>query len=122
MPREYPLDVRNVGDDTYIVMSKGHHDPDAFMAAVREAGYGDWPLGVPKHKWVKATPCPRSCGEHSCHYSIEDEKLPGWFPATYAWETDAANLYKPPSTAGVRACGGKPSQADTPIAGSGEAG
>lgn len=80
----YPLDVRSVGDDTYIVMSKGHHAPEAFMAAVRAEGYG-WPLGRPEHKWVKAVPC--RCGQHTCHYELRDEKPgPGWFPATYAWE------------------------------------
>lgn len=97
MAKSYPLDIQNVGDDTYIVMSKGHHDPDEFMRAVREAGY-DWPLGKPEHKWVKATPCPPSCGEHTCHYTIEDEHRPGRFPATYAWEH-----YELPSTTGVRA-------------------
>ena len=83
----YPLDVRSVGDDTYIVMSKGHHNPDEFMRAVREAGY-DWPLGAPEHKWAKATPC--RCGEHLCHYTLLDEPVRGAFPATYAWEDYAA--------------------------------
>lgn len=32
MPEEkYPLDVESVGSDTYIVMSKGHHDFTEFM-------------------------------------------------------------------------------------------
>jgi hypothetical protein len=79
----YPLDPQSVGDDTYIVMSKGHHEPGAFMRAVREAGY-DWPLGAPKHTWVKATPC--RCGEHTCHYTLLDKPMRGAFPATYAWE------------------------------------
>lgn len=93
MAKTYPLDVRSVGDDEYCVMSKGHHDPDAFMAAVRAGGY-DWPLGKPVHKWVKAVPC--RCGEHTCHYELSDERRPGWFPATYAWEH-----YELPATAGV---------------------
>lgn len=84
MANSYPLDPHSVGDDTYIVMSKGHHDPVEFMRAVRAYGY-DWPLGKPQHKWVKAVPC--RCGEHTCHYELRDEKPgPGWFPATYAWE------------------------------------
>lgn len=95
----YPLDIRNVGDDTCIVMSKGHHDPHEFMRAVRE--HYDWPLGNPAHKWVKATPCPPACGSHTCHYTISDEAKPGWFPATYAWESYGEDAYKPPSTDGV---------------------
>jgi hypothetical protein len=102
MAKTYPLDVRSVGDDTYVVMSKGHHDPEAFMAAVRTEGY-DWPLGKPKHKWVKAVPC--CCGEHSCHYELSDQHRPGWFPATYAWEAYGDDRYEPgasePRNAGV---------------------
>jgi hypothetical protein len=94
--KRYPLLVRNVGDDTYIVMSKGHHDTHAFMAAVREAGY-DWPLGQPSHKWVKATPC--RCGEHTAHYSLTDAPKRGAFPATYAWEDYGDTAYKPPASA-----------------------
>lgn len=95
MAKQYPLDVRNVGDDTYVVMSKGHHDPAAFKQAVQEAGYGDWPLGKPEQKWVKAVPC--RCGEHTCHYELSDQQRPGWFPATYAWEH-----YELPSASGVQ--------------------
>lgn len=98
--KTYPLDPRSVGDDTYIVMSKGHHDPDAFMAAVRAAGY-DWPLGKPAHKWVRLSPCGPNCGEHRCHYSLHDERQPGRFPATYAWEAYGDDAYKPQATAGV---------------------
>jgi len=31
--KQYPLEVQSVGSDTYIAMSKGHHDLEAFMAA-----------------------------------------------------------------------------------------
>jgi hypothetical protein len=102
--KTYPLDVRSVGDDTYIVMSKGHHEPDVFMAAVREAGY-DWPLGQPQHKWVSVSPCGRSCGEHNCHYNLYDEHHPGRFPATYAWEDYGKDRYQTP--AGVSASDGQ---------------
>ena len=51
----YSLDIENVGGDTYIVMSRGHHDIHKFMKQVREDGY-DWPLGVPEHCWVNH-PC-----------------------------------------------------------------
>ncbi len=30
--RKYPLEVNSVGSDTYIVMSRGHHDLRGFMA------------------------------------------------------------------------------------------
>lgn len=83
MRKTYPLAPRSVGDNTYIVMSKGHHDPDEFMRAVRAEGY-DWPLGKPEHKWVKTVPC--RCGEHSCHYYTSDKHMHGSFHATYAWE------------------------------------
>lgn len=36
----YPLESKSVGGDTYIVMTKGHHDPNLFMKQVREEG--DW--------------------------------------------------------------------------------
>jgi hypothetical protein len=94
--KSYPLDIRNVGDDTYIVMSKGHHDPHEFMRAVRAHGY-DWPLGTPHHKWMKQTPCGPSCGEHYMHYQLSDEYRKGWTPATYAWEDYGDSAYKPPA-------------------------
>ena len=92
----YPLEIRNVGEDTYIVMSKGHHAPADFMAAVREAGYRDWPLGKPTHHWVKTFPCPPSCGEHHCHYQLRDDPRKGWWPATYAHEAYGDEQYADP--------------------------
>lgn len=96
MAKQYPLDVMNVGGDEYAVMSKGHHDPDAFMQEVRAHGY-DWPLGKPKHVWVKTVPCGDWCGEHRCHYELSDTERKGWFPATYAWEH-----YELPAASGVQ--------------------
>lgn len=95
MVKQYPLNVLSVGDDTYIVMSKGHHDPHEFMRAAQADGY-DWPLGVPEHKWMKTTPCGPSCGEHTSHYQLSDEKRKGWTPVTYAWEDYSDTAYKPP--------------------------
>lgn len=94
----YPLEICNTGDDTYIVMSKGHHAPATFMAAVREAGY-DWPLGMPTHRWVKTVPCSRSCGEHHCHYEIRDTPRKGWWPATFAHEAYGEEQYVEPAVA-----------------------
>ena len=87
---KYPLNIQNVGGDTYIVMSKGHHDIHEFMKAVRNDGY-DWPLGVPRHVWVKATP--DNTGEHICHYNIVEEGTRGAFPATYSWESYGDEQY-----------------------------
>ncbi|MDR6381780.1 hypothetical protein [Paraburkholderia caribensis] len=92
MKREYPLDIENVGEDTYIVMSRGHHDPHAFMRKVREEGY-DWPLGMPSHRWVKMTPA-NDGGEHSCFYNFVDEGTRGAFPATYAHEAYGDDRYE----------------------------
>ena len=38
--RRYPLSVENVGEDTYILMSKGHHDVHEFMRATPFIRYG----------------------------------------------------------------------------------
>lgn len=39
--KTYPLEIESVGSDTYIAMSRGHHDLDLFMV---EAGTrGAWP-------------------------------------------------------------------------------
>lgn len=92
MSKTYPLDIQNVGEDTYIVMSKGHHDPAKFMDAARKDGY-DWSLGMPQHLWVKTVPCGRSCGEHSCHYEVSDKPRKGWWPATYAYEAYGDDTY-----------------------------
>ena len=32
--KPYPLDIESVGEDTYIVMSRGHHDVREFMVEV----------------------------------------------------------------------------------------
>lgn len=89
--KTYPLEIQNVGNDTYIVMSQGHHDAHEFMAKVREDGY-DWPLGFPKHLWAKATPC--RCGEHTCHYAFVQQGTRGAFPATYAHEAYGEDSYE----------------------------
>ncbi|WP_180980378.1 hypothetical protein [Vibrio diazotrophicus] len=91
MSNKYPLDIENVGNDTYIVMSKGLHGAHEFMKAVREAGY-DWPLGNPQHVWIKATP--DRTGESRALYNIVDQSVRGAFPATYSWEASGDELYQ----------------------------
>jgi hypothetical protein len=90
--REYPLIIENVGENDYIVMSRGHHDPHEFMRKVREEGY-DWPLGFPKHEWVKMTPA-NDGGEHNCFYNFVTEGTRGAFPATYAHEAYGDERYE----------------------------
>lgn len=87
----YQLDIRNVGGDVYIVMSRGHHDIHDFMKAVRSDGY-EWPLGVPEHRWAKVTP--DSTGEFACRYHFVKEGTRGAFPVTYAWESYGEDAYE----------------------------
>lgn len=84
MPKsQYPLHVESVGSDTYIVMSRGHHDLGEFMAAVNK-DYEDWKLRDPEHKWCKTVP-DRS-GQLNCRYVFVEPGTRGAWPATYAWE------------------------------------
>lgn len=77
---KYPLEIESVGDDTYIVMSRGHHDLGEFMRAAVDQ-YPDWQLGGPVHKWVKTTPCKRGW-----RYNFVEKGTRGAWPATYCWE------------------------------------
>ena len=90
--KEYPLELNNVGEDVYILMSKGHHDPHEFMKAVCEAG-DDWPLGMPTHEWMRAIPAPKDSG----FLYLYVEATPGSrgaFPATYAREAYGDERYE----------------------------
>lgn len=91
MVKGYPLEVENVGGDTYIVMSKGHHDLDEFMKAVQESW--DWPLGKPEHVWIKSTPNNIDGGTI---FHVVEESVRGSFPATYSWEAYGDDRYKTP--------------------------
>lgn len=90
MPKSYPLEIENVGGDTYIVMSRGHHDPDEFMRAVRAEGY-DWPLGNPTHHWMRTVPT-RKAG-YTCIYAFAEQGQRGAWPATYAHEAYGVEQY-----------------------------
>lgn len=87
MSKAYPLEIENVGEDDYIVMSRGQHDPHEFMKAVRR-DY-DWPLGMPTHRWVKKTP-----KRDGFSYHFVKEGTRGAFPATYAHEAYGENRYE----------------------------
>lgn len=87
----YPLEIENVGEDTYIVMSRGHHDPHEFMRAVRESY--SWPLGFPTHEWMRAIPAPKDSG-YRCLYVEAKPHSRGSFPATYAREAWGEDRYE----------------------------
>ena len=81
--RTYPLEIESVGSDTYIVMSKGHHDLAVFITKAREE-YPDWHLGGAEHKWCKSVP--DRTGQLHCRYSFVEAGTRGAWPATYARE------------------------------------
>ena len=91
MGKEYPLDIQNVGEDVYQLMSKGHHDPDEFMKQVKDDGY-DWPLGNPAHVWVKTVPSRNP--DHTCFYCFVEKGTRGAWPATYTQEAYGNEQYK----------------------------
>lgn len=88
--KKYPLEIQNVGSDTYAVMSKGHHDFDKFMREVRD--HWDWPLGKPQHVWVKTVPC--NTDQYKCYYNIVKAGTRGAWPATYSWEAYGDEQYQ----------------------------
>lgn len=99
MTKTYPLDVQNVGDDTYIVMSKGHHDPSVFMRAVRADGF-TWSLGKPEHRWYRCVP--DRTGEYVVKYADAVAGQRGAFPVTVAWEAYGDDAYEPTAAAKAR--------------------
>ncbi|MGC1333051.1 hypothetical protein [Pseudomonas sp.] len=78
--KNYPLEIESVGGDTYIVMSRGHHDLEEFMAEATKE-YSGWFLGGPKHMWCKTTPV-----KGGWLYNFVNEGARGAWPATYCWE------------------------------------
>ena len=80
--KAYPLEVESVGEDTYIVMSRGHHDLDLFMSeAVKDRP--SWNLGGAEHTWIKTMP---GRGTYACFYAHVPEGTRGAWPATYCYE------------------------------------
>lgn len=90
MKRVYPLEIENVGEDTCTVMSRGHHDPAEFMLAVRADGF-DWPLGMPKHIWLRCVPPPDG---YATWYVEAKAGARGAFPATQCWEAYNDETYE----------------------------
>nr|BFD64807.1 hypothetical protein BdHM001_34880 [Bdellovibrio sp. HM001] len=79
----YPLDIENVGEETYILMSRGHHDFETFMDEVTKS-YPNWSMGEPQHLWVKAVPT-RKDG-YRCVYAFVSATTRGAFPITHCQE------------------------------------
>jgi hypothetical protein len=95
--KTYPLEIENCGGDTYILRSKGHHDPDKFMEAVRAEGY-DWPMGYPIHEWCKTVPVPSGQTEEFGYcdaiYAMVTKGTRGAYPVTICQEAAGDRLYE----------------------------
>ncbi len=94
MAKQYPLEIKNTGEHSYQVMSKGHHNPHEFMLAVRAAGY-DWPLGNPEHVYLKAVPNAHEGGLY--YHRLNKPNKRGAFPATVASEAYGDEQYQTPN-------------------------
>lgn len=104
--QKYPLEIENCGGDTYILRSKGHHDLDEFMRAVRAAGY-EWPMGYPFHAWRKTVPVPsgyvEGLGYCDSLYAIVPEGTRGAYPVTECQEAYGDRLYEAVRDANIAA-------------------
>ena len=97
MPGRYPLEIVAVHtDDERIYMSKGHHDPHAFMAALRDYGVTVEDFSMPSTHYVKKTPA--RDGVHSYWLNFVLSTVRGAFPATYTYEA-RNDAYQPPVSA-----------------------
>lgn len=92
-PRSYPLDIENIGGDSYKLMSKGHHDLDAFMVLVTLT-YPDWPMGRPSHEWFRCVPAEE--GRTMLVPAVPHSR--GSFPVTVAIESYGADRWEAPTT------------------------
>jgi hypothetical protein len=110
--RTYPLEIENIGVDIYTLMSRGHHDPEAFMRQVRADGY-EWPLGMPKHIWLRCIPPPDG---YVTWYVEAMEGARGAFPATQCWESQGSDTYEAIMAARAAAQGSatQPATKETP--------
>jgi hypothetical protein len=89
--KTYPLEPFSIGEDTYCVISKGHHDVHEFMRALRERW--QWPLGMPEHIWMKTMPAPKDSG-YACWYEPVPEGTRGAWPCTYVREAYHEDSYE----------------------------
>lgn len=91
MSKQYALEPFSIGEDTYCVISRGHHDIHDFMRKVREDYL--WPLGVPEHIWMKTCPPPRN-SDYSCWYEPVPQGTRGAWPCTYVSEAYDKDMYE----------------------------
>ena len=89
--KQYALEPFSIGEDIYVVISRGHHDIHQFMRKIRE-DYS-WPLGVPEHIWMKTCPAPRNSG-YRCWYEPVKEGTRGAWPCTYVAEAYNEDRYE----------------------------
>lgn len=80
--QKYPLKLENWGDDSYFVVSRGHHDLAAFKQKVNEEydHFGNF-FESAYHSYLKATP-----SSEGTVYSHVGPDTRGAFPATCAQE------------------------------------
>lgn len=80
--QKHPLKLENWGDDSYLVMSRGHHDLDEFKRQVHKEyeHFGDF-FQSAYHGYFKATP-----HDFGTNYSPVGPSVRGAFPATVAQE------------------------------------
>lgn len=84
MKKPYPLSIDfHCTDNDFGYMSKGHHDADAFMSAVKEFGCIE-SLGNPIHVWLKVVPS--KFEGYSCWRHQVPQGTRGAFPATVVHE------------------------------------
>jgi hypothetical protein len=76
----YKIEIMSIGEDEYVLISKGHHEPQAFKQAVWIAGY-KYPLREPEHLWCRCIPF-----DGGTSYWIQPKQKPGMFPVTYCRE------------------------------------
>lgn len=91
---KYPLELENWGDDTYLVVSRGHHDLNLFKKHVNEEydSFGNF-FEVGYHTYFKAIPS--NSIYSNCLYIQCSKNTRGAFPATVAQEgwTQSATDY-----------------------------
>lgn len=86
--KTYPLSIENWGDDSYMLISKGHHNIEQFKAECKKeyehiAEYLEHCDCPCEQAWYKRIPSK----EYAGGYNVPVEKgTRGAFPATVWWE------------------------------------
>lgn len=85
--KKYEIDVLNCGDDSYMLMSKGHHDIELFKSECKKEyeHIGEYLESCEcpcQHLWYKAVPR----DGYNSWYAPVDKSVRGAFPATVWWE------------------------------------